>query len=90
MAELIYGIRTTYNEVVHIEDIPKELRGLKCNCVCYRCGRTLVARKGDVLEHHFAHYSDPAGTHQSGDYYCDVEKANESALHLMAKQIIAQ
>ena len=89
MAELIYGIRTTDNEVVHIEDIPKELRGLKCNCICPQCGQTLLARKGEVLEHHFAHYFDPTGVRPSAGFDCDIEKANESALHLMAKQIIA-
>ena len=90
MAELIYGIRNSDNEVVNINEIPKELRGLKCDCICPNCGQTLVARKGEIREQHFAHYFDKTIAHKSGMFYCDVEKANESALHLMAKQIIAQ
>ena len=53
-------------------------RGAACGCVCPQCATPLVARKGDVLRHHFAHSSEGCG---SG--------ALETSLHKMAKQIIA-
>lgn len=53
-------------------------RGTACGCICPQCGLPLVAKKGDVLRHHFAHSSEGCG---SG--------ALETSLHKMAKQIIA-
>jgi hypothetical protein len=32
-------------------------RGLACGCRCPGCNRRLVAKKGDILRHHFAHES---------------------------------
>lgn len=36
-----------------IEVVPS---GLACECVCPQCGEKLVAKKGDGLAAHFAHY----------------------------------
>lgn len=52
-------------------------QGLACNCVCPGCRSPLVARKGPVRVHHFAHQ----GTS------CTI--GAETALHRMAKQIVA-
>lgn len=30
-------------------------RGMACNCFCIECGEMVIAKKGDILEHHFAH-----------------------------------
>lgn len=60
--------------VVHIADVP---RGLACKCRCCGCGGRLVARKGSIKEHHFAHH---------GSAPC--ARALESALHKLAKQIL--
>ena len=75
MAErlLKYGLRD--DVLVSVENV---VSGLKCGCVCPSCGAPLVAKKGDKREHHFAHH---------GDTECST--ACESALHLMAKQILA-
>ena len=40
--------------IVHIDQVP---RGLECNCACGDCGARLVAKKGSVKVHHFAHES---------------------------------
>ena len=40
-------------QLVHVSTVP---RGLKCGCVCPVCKETVVARKGEVMSHHFAHY----------------------------------
>jgi hypothetical protein len=53
-------------------------RGADCGCACPQCRAPLVAKKGDVLRHHFAHAGDGCG---SG--------ALETSLHKMAKQMIA-
>lgn len=51
-------------------------RGAACGCVCPQCKTPLIAKKGDVIRHHFAHSAEACGG------------ALETALHKMAKQII--
>lgn len=65
------------NRFVHIDEVE---RGLACDCRCAVCGETVVARQGDVREHHFAHASnaDPC----SSNY--------ESDLHRFAKRVIVE
>lgn len=53
MARLFYGIRNGIP--VSIQEVK---RGLACNCVCIHCKERLVARKGDIIIHHFAHVSN--------------------------------
>jgi hypothetical protein len=52
-------------------------RGLNCNCTCPGCGERMIAKKGEVMQAHFAHAS---GSQCANGY--------ESALHLAVKQII--
>ena len=52
-------------------------QGLACNCVCPGCRSPLVARKGPVRVHHFAHQGTSCTT------------GAETALHRIAKQIVA-
>jgi len=70
---LCHGVRE--GRLLHISEVP---RGLACRCVCPACGSQLVARHGQVREHHFAH---AAGN--------DCGTAVETALHLAAKEILA-
>lgn len=49
---LIYALKD--GELIHISEAD---RGLACGCRCPACGEMLVARKGPVKVHHFAHYS---------------------------------
>lgn len=54
-------------------------RGLACGCHCPSCGRPLKAHKGDERRAYFSHYGPT-----------DCGAAYESALHLIAKEIIQQ
>ena len=63
------------NKLVCIEDVEK---GLSCDCVCPACKGKLIARKGNKNSHHFAHYS------------VDCGKGYETALHMLAKEILSE
>ncbi|MDE3736406.1 competence protein CoiA family protein [Pseudomonas resinovorans] len=58
--------------------IERALRGLACKCICVSCGEAVIARKGLIREHHFAHYSNKES--------CYIQR--ESLLHLYAKEVI--
>lgn len=73
-AELPYGLRAD-GTLAHVADV---VSGLACGCICLGCGTPLVARKGKVKVHHFAHHADRA-----------CAGAWESTLHLLAKEVIA-
>lgn len=68
---MAYGLKN--DNVVYIDDV---LRGLECEAKCLSCGGALIAKKGDVKVHHFAHHNG------------DGESCNESVLHRLSKQII--
>lgn len=61
--------------LVGIEDVP---RGLACGAVCPECRSILVARKGEIKLHHFAHHAS-----------LDCSGGFETAVHRMAKQIVS-
>lgn len=62
---------------VFIDDVPN---GKDCGCVCKECGGELIAKNnGNIKAHHFAH--------KSGN---DSIKCSQTALHLLAKEIIAE
>ena len=63
------------NRLLFVSEVP---RGLACQCRCVVCNESLIARQGEVREHHFAH--------ASGREPCDV--SHESLLHRYAKQVI--
>lgn len=77
--KLKYGLRD--DKIVYIGDLTKEEKGLDCNCVCPNCKVPLVAKLGDRKQHHFAH---------DRDSNCKIEYAQQTALHLMAKEIIEE
>ncbi len=62
--------------LVHVDEVP---RGLACGCVCPGCGGRLVARKGMVMAHHFAH--------AKGE---DCAVGYETALHIAAKDALME
>jgi len=70
--KLLFGLLE--GELVDISSVKS---GLACNCVCPCCGEKLVAKKGEHNEHHFAHYNTE-----------ECKGATESALHILAKQIL--
>lgn len=70
--QLPYGMRD--GVLTHISDVPN---GLACGCACAACGRPLVAKKGRVRQHHFAHANGS-----------ECQYGLETALHLAAKEIL--
>jgi hypothetical protein len=44
----------TSEKLVFVDEVPG---GIDCNCRCIFCDVRLIARKGDVVTHHFAHYA---------------------------------
>jgi hypothetical protein len=72
--EIFFGVRDS--QFVHIDDVAS---GLACACYCAQCERPLVAKKGPVLSHHFAHSAD--------DPNCNPSP--ESLIHRYAKQQLA-
>ena len=69
-----YGVRD--GRLLFIADVE---RGLACGCVCARCGKKLVAKKGKERQPHFAHFE-----------VANCQGAAESVLHLLAKELIAE
>lgn len=69
----LYGQRN--GMVMHIDDVSS---GLACGCTCLGCGNQLVARKGEIYRHHFAHHV------QSENPCC------ESIVHKLSKDIIRE
>lgn len=65
--------------LVDVNAVP---RGKACDCICPACNMPLLTRKGDSKRHHFAH--DPDFRTE------DCKFGYETALHLMAKQIIEE
>lgn len=74
MNYLTYALHN--GELIHIAQV---VSGLACDCVCPACGERLIARKGNKVSHHFAHYNAD-----------ECKFGYETSLHLAAKQIIAE
>lgn len=66
-----------YGDLVHVEDVPN---GKNSECHCPYCGEPMIAKNGGkVVEHHFAHFSGS-----------ECKGYEETVLHLLAKEIIAE
>lgn len=74
--KLAFGLRG--DKIIHIDELTEEERGLSCGCVCPYCGATLQAKLGLKNRHHFSHNSEK----------CSVEAATQTAVHMLAKEII--
>ncbi|NEI50494.1 hypothetical protein GR217_22685 [Rhizobium leguminosarum] len=65
--------------------ISQVANGLRCGCVCFGCGRDLIARNGgdiSLRRHSFAHRPDELSP--------NCATAGETALHILGKEIIAR
>src|SRR5258708_19034427 len=69
-----YGLRS--GQLQFIGDVS---RGLACDCVCAKCGKALIAKKGSVRRHHFAHLE-----------ITGCRGSQESVLHRLAKELLAE
>lgn len=74
-ARIPYGLSAD-GRLLHVSQVPP---GLACSCSCPACHAPLVARKGGVVAHYFAHHVDRA-----------CAGAWETALHLLAKQVVSE
>ncbi len=72
--DLSYGLKN--GKLVFIDEVD---RGLECGCFCPHCGGKLIAKKGEVNQHHFAHYQVE-----------NCGKGVETALHLLGKQVLME
>lgn len=73
--ELLQYALNENNELVHIKQVDK---GLACNCVCPACHERLIAKKGEVRQLHFAHFTKH-----------ECKYAVQTSIHMLAKNIIA-
>lgn len=74
--QLLYALNAD-NKLVHIDSVPN---GYECGCICPKCKGKLCAKNdGKVRVHHFAHNNDEK-----------CEGAVESALHIMAKEVLKE
>lgn len=73
-ARLVYGFLD--GQLVHVSQVS---RGLGCRCTCPHCHTDLIARQGAVRIAHFSH---------QGGQLCYW--ARETAIHLLAKEIISR
>jgi hypothetical protein len=75
MSKIVFG-RHLRGAVMHVADVSS---GLACRCLCLDCGERLIAKKGELREHHFAHASGK-----------EHEWTWETHLHAYAKQLIVE
>lgn len=73
---LVYGRHRETGKMIFIDHA---VNGKDCNCVCTGCGVTLIARQGQHNTSHFAHANGGQCAY-----------AVESAIHQLAKEIIAE
>ncbi|MBR6385759.1 MAG: hypothetical protein IKS03_06550 [Ruminococcus sp.] len=74
MPLMTYALKN--NKLIHVDDVES---GIACGCICPACGSNLIARKGEINSHHFAHSSS---SECKGGY--------ETSLHLLAKEILSE
>ncbi|UCU95215.1 hypothetical protein [Hydrogenophaga taeniospiralis] len=72
----VFGLNE-FNQLVHVSEVT---RGLACRCRCVQCREPIMARRGPVRGHHFAHASNLEA--------CDSN--HETLLHWYAKRLIVE
>jgi hypothetical protein len=75
-ADRALGYGMVGERLIHVSDVS---RGRACGAVCVACGGILVAKKGAVRKHHFAHFAGVACT-----------GAPETVLHILAKELVSE
>ncbi len=74
-----YELKYAFNGNGELITISEAESGMSEDYLCPKCGSILIAKKGNIRTHHFAHYNFE---HCTG--------GQETALHIMAKDIILQ
>ena len=72
--EVYLNIGLKNGNLVFINEVE---RGLECGCTCPHCGSRLMAKKGEINQHHFAHYDAE-----------NCGRSLETAIHMLAKEIL--
>lgn len=72
--QIAWGLDLESGLMKYIDEVES---GMACGCICPGCRTELIAKKGEVMEWHFAHSNA-------------VDCAGESALHMAAKQILVE
>lgn len=68
-----------------IQDVADVPRGLSCGCICSECRGPLVAKKGEIKVHHFAHHDRRECRHafEASLFQMAVELLSEPGSRLM-------
>lgn len=74
---LMSALDSATGQVRLISEVPS---GAACQCVCAECRGVLIARKGQIRAHHFAHKQGEPG---------NASACQETALHNAAKRLLA-
>lgn len=74
--QLEYGLRD--DKIVCISELSESERGEACKCECPYCHRPLLAKMGEIRQHHFAHKG----------ISCEIARAQQMALHMLAVEIL--
>ncbi len=92
MSDIIYGKRNTDNRIISIDEVPVNMKGLLCDCVCAHCGKDLQACSLEGKVSRYFRHDNGSKKDIGHDWIsnCNPITANETALHKMAKQIIAE
>jgi len=64
------------DQLVHVSDV---VSGLSCGCVCTLCKSDLIAKKGKINVHHFAHARET-----------DCVGGAETSLHILSKELFKE
>ena len=92
MPEYMYGVRED-GSVVSINDIALTESGRRCKCKCPQCHRDLLACSLQEVKvrRYFRHDKEVYNRDDIDSLDgCTATGANESGLHMMAKELIAE
>ena len=92
MAEYMYGVRKN-GSIVCINDLDDVEVGLRCECKCPQCNRDLqaCALTSEAVSRYFRHNNEEYNREGISSLNgCTATSANESGLHMMAKELIAE
>ena len=73
---MLFNMALKNGNLISIDEVES---GKDCGCFCPVCNSQLVARKGKIKVHHFAHYSSE-----------ECENYGESMFHLLAKKLLEE
>lgn len=76
---LVFSWAEKDGRLIHVDDASLE-NGLKCGCCCPYCHEKVLARRGNVYEHGFAHHSETRGANLRICYMVTLYKLAEQII----------